>query len=147
MQNWRRTILNEDSCQTQEELSKSLDINGQAISQRLKQLGMVGKEGYWVPHGLKPRNVELRLFDCEELLKSQTRKAFLHRIVTGDEKWVHYNNPNPNPRAKKSWGLPGGHTEAPVNTSAEYPCFKGHVLRLVEDQLGVIYYELLKPSV
>jgi len=41
---------------------------------------------------LKPRDVERRLFACEQLLERQRRKGFLHRIVTGDEKWVHYDN-------------------------------------------------------
>lgn len=74
-------ILSENSCQTQEELSDLLIINQQAISKRLKQLGMIQKEGYWVPHELKPRDVERRLFACEQLLERQTRKGFLHRIV------------------------------------------------------------------
>ncbi|KAG5322977.1 MOS1T transposase, partial [Pseudoatta argentina] len=30
-------------------------------------------------------------------------KVFLHRIVTGDEKWIHYDNP----KRRKSWGKPG----------------------------------------
>ena len=45
------------------------------------------------PYELKPRDVERRFFDGEELLQTQNRKGFLHRIVTGDEKWVHYENP------------------------------------------------------
>nr|CUU98081.1 hypothetical transcript [Hymenolepis microstoma] len=60
MQNWRRAVLSEDSCQT-EELSESLSISGQATSKRLKQLGIIEKEEYWVPHELKPRDVEQRL--------------------------------------------------------------------------------------
>lgn len=40
---------------------------------------------------------------CEQLLARYKRKSFLHRIVTGDEKWIHYDNP----KRKKSWGLPG----------------------------------------
>nr|CDS31836.1 histone lysine N methyltransferase SETMAR [Hymenolepis microstoma] len=49
-------ILSEDSCrQTEEELSESLGISEQAISKRLKQLEMIDKEEYWVPHELKPR--------------------------------------------------------------------------------------------
>ena len=28
------------------------------------------------------------------LLTKHKRKGFLHRIVTGDEKWIHYDNPN-----------------------------------------------------
>nr|CDS27328.1 Mariner Mos1 transposase [Hymenolepis microstoma]CUU00256.1 Mariner Mos1 transposase [Hymenolepis microstoma] len=47
-------------------------VSQQAISKRLKQLGMIEKEGYWVPHQeLKPRDVERRLFGCEQLLERQ----------------------------------------------------------------------------
>nr|CDS25272.1 histone lysine N methyltransferase SETMAR [Hymenolepis microstoma] len=49
MQNWRRAILSEDSCQAQEELSESLGISMQAISKRMKQLGMFKKEGKLKP--------------------------------------------------------------------------------------------------
>ena len=65
---------------------------------------------------LKPRDVERHLFiifyfvclwSClkgnEQLLERQRRKGFLHRIVTGDEKWVHYDNS----KRRKSWGVPG----------------------------------------
>ena len=47
-------LLDEDSCQTQEELAESLGVNQQAISKRLKALGMIQKEGNWVPYELKP---------------------------------------------------------------------------------------------
>ena len=53
-------------------------------------------------HELKPRDVERRLFAYEQLLERQRRKRFLHRM-TGDEKWVHYDNP----KRRKSWGVPG----------------------------------------
>nr|CDS31992.1 Mariner Mos1 transposase [Hymenolepis microstoma] len=80
-------ILSEDSCQTEEELSESLGISEQAISKHLKQLGMIEKEGYWVPHKLKQRDVERRRsFACEQLLERQRGKGFLHCIVTGNEK-------------------------------------------------------------
>nr|CDS32437.1 Mariner Mos1 transposase [Hymenolepis microstoma] len=82
-------------------------ISEQAISKRLKQLGMIGKEGYWVSHELKPKgDVERRLFACEQLLERQTRKAFLHCIVTEDEKWVHYNNSNPSPSVENHGDCP-----------------------------------------
>ena len=31
------------------------------------------------------------------------KKSFLHRIVTGDEKWIYFDNP----KCKKSWVNPG----------------------------------------
>ena len=42
-------------------------------------------------------------FACEQLLQRQNQKGFIHRIVTGDEKWVNYDNP----KRRKSWGMPG----------------------------------------
>ena len=65
----------------------------QVILKRLKAMGMIQKQGNWVPYVLKPRDVERRLFACEQLLQKQNRKGFLHRSVTGEEKWVHYDNP------------------------------------------------------
>ena len=91
-------LLKQNSCQNQKELARSLGVTQQAISKRLKAMGMIQKQGNWVPHELKPRDVERRLFACEQLL--ERRKGFLHRIVFGDEKWIHYDNP----KRRKSMG-------------------------------------------
>jgi len=77
----------------QEELAGSLGVTQQAISKRLNAKRMIHKQENWVPYDLKPRDVERRLFACEQLLEKQEQKGFLHRIVTENEKWVHYNNP------------------------------------------------------
>lgn len=132
-------LLEEDSCQTQKELAISLEVTQQAISKRLKSLGMIQKQGHWVPYELKPRDVERRFCMCEQLLQRQRRKGFLHRIVTGDEKWIHYDNP----KRKKSWGPPGHQS-----TSTAKPNIHGSKLMLCIwwDQIGVLYYELLKPN-
>jgi len=60
-------LLNEDSCPTQKELALTLGVTQQTISYRLK-LGIIQKQGNWVPYELKPRNVERRFFTCEMLL-------------------------------------------------------------------------------
>jgi len=78
-------LLEEDQNQMQEELAESLGIT-QAVSVRLRAMGMIQKQGNWVPYELKPRDVERRFFICEQLIQRQQRKGFLHRIVTGDEK-------------------------------------------------------------
>ncbi|UYV79052.1 hypothetical protein LAZ67_17000923, partial [Cordylochernes scorpioides] len=102
-------------------------------------MGMVQKQGNWVPYELKPGNIERRICTCELLLKIQNRKGFLNRIVTGDEKWIHYDNP----KRRKSWVKPGH-----ASTSTAKPNIHGKKLMLCIwwDHLGVIYYELLQPN-
>nr|CDS35058.1 Mariner Mos1 transposase [Hymenolepis microstoma] len=101
--------VSEDLCHTQEELSESLGISEQAISKCLKQLGMIEKEGCWDIGYPTSWNQEEMCKDACLFVNNcwkgkgerQTRKRFLHRIVTGDDscqKWAHYNNSNPNPR-------------------------------------------------
>ena len=102
-------------------------------------MGMIQKQGNWVPYELKPSDVVRRFFACEQLLQRQNRKGFLHWIVTGDEKWVHYDNP----KRRKSWGMPGH-----ASTSTARPNIHGaKVMHCIWwYQLGVVYYELLKPN-
>jgi len=97
----------------QKELAESLGVAQSTISIRLKALGMIQKQGNWVPYELKPRDLERRFFTCEQLLQRQKRKDFLRRIVTGDEKWIYYDNS----KRKKSWDKPGIN----IHGKAEYP--------------------------
>jgi len=88
-------LLEENQSQTQEELAESLGVTQQVFSVRLRATGMIQKQGNWVPYELKPRDIERRFFTCEfesQLIQRQQRKGFLHRIVTGNEKWIFYDN-------------------------------------------------------
>ena len=98
---------------------------------------MIQKQRHWVPHESKPSRVERRFLACELLLQRQKRKGFLHRIVTGDEKWIHYDNPKHRKSCEEL-----GH----ASTSSAKPNIQGSRLLLYIwwDQQGVIYYELLE---
>ena len=80
---------------------------------------MIQKQENWVPYELTPRNVERRFSTCEMLLARHKGKGFLNRIITGDEKWIQYDNP----KRKKSWG-PAGH----ASTSTAKPNIHGKTL-------------------
>ncbi|GFW73434.1 mariner Mos1 transposase [Trichonephila clavipes] len=109
-------LLDQDSCQTQQELSGSLGVTQKAISKRLKVMGMIQKQGNW-----------------------QRRKGFLYRIVTGDEKRVCYDNP----KRRKSWGYPSHASTSTVKPNIHGSKV---MLSIFWVQLAVVYYELLKPT-
>ncbi|KAG5326397.1 MOS1T transposase, partial [Pseudoatta argentina] len=75
-------LLDEDPAQTLSELGKILQVDESTVSKRLKGLGMIQKQGHWVPYELKPRDVERRFGTCELLLQRQKRKGFLPVTVS-----------------------------------------------------------------
>jgi len=69
--------------------AKQLDVFQAAISMRLHAMGKVQKIGKWVPHELNDRQMERRQNTCQ-ILRARQKRKFLHRIVTGDEKWIYF---------------------------------------------------------
>lgn len=132
-------LLNENAAQTQQQLAEQLGVSQATISDRLKAMGKIQKEGKWVPHELNERQQENRKIISEMLLARYERKSFLHRIVTGDEKWIFFENP----KRKKSWVDPG---QPSTSTARPNRFGKKRMLCVWWDQEGVIYYELLKPG-
>jgi len=92
-----QALLDEDDIQSQKMLAEQLGVSQAAISMRLHGEG--SKIEKWVPHELNDRQMERRQNICQILLSRQKRKSFLHRIVTGDEKWIYFQNP----KRKKFW--------------------------------------------
>ncbi|UYV65740.1 ALG2, partial [Cordylochernes scorpioides] len=70
-------LLDEDSSQTQEELAETLGVTQQAISNRPKVIGMVQKQGNWVPYELKPGNIERRICTKSSVKPGHGRKLML----------------------------------------------------------------------
>ena len=75
----------------------------------------------------------------EMLLKRHKKKSFLHRIVTGDEKWILHDNP----KRKKSYVKLG---QAAKSTAKPNIHGAKVMLCIWWDQKGVLYYELLTPG-
>ncbi|UYV78809.1 hypothetical protein LAZ67_16002855 [Cordylochernes scorpioides] len=98
-----QALLDKNSTQTQEKLSKQIQVSQGGVSLRLNSLRMTQKLSRWVPHELSERQQERRLVTCEGLFARHEKKSFLHRIVTSDEKSIPFSNP----MRQKSWGLLG----------------------------------------
>lgn len=132
-------LLNQDKTQAQEELAKSLEVDRSTISRNLKRMGMIQKQGNWMPHELKPKDLEKRKMTCKLLLQRHAKKRFLHRIITGDEKWIRFDNA----KRKKSWCRPGE-----ASTSFAKPNIHGAKLMLCIwwDHMGIVFYEMLQPN-
>ena len=92
-------------------------------------MGMIQKQGNWIPCELKPRDVKRGCFACEQLIQRENRKGFLDRIVTGEEKCLHYDNP----KRRKSWALPGH-----AFTSVARPDIHGAKVMFCSARCGVL---------
>ena len=75
-----------------------------------------------------------RISICDSLYK-RNEKTFLKQVVTGDEKWIIYNNVE----RKKSWKK---RNEPPLATS-KTGLHPKKVMLCVWDWKGILYYELL----
>jgi len=125
-----QALLDEDDTQSQKMFAEQLGVSQAAISMRLHGGGRFKRS----ENGccMNDRQMERRQNTCQILLTRQKRK--LHRIVTGDEKWIYFQNP----KRKKSWVDP-----AQPSTSKTKSLRTENAVHL--DQEGVIY-ELLKPG-
>jgi len=65
-----------------------------SVHGHLKSLGFVKKFDIWVPHELKEIHLTNRMNVCDQLIKREENDPFLKRMITGDKKWIVYNNVN-----------------------------------------------------
>ena len=76
--------------QTQEELADTLGVTQQAVPVRLKSMGMIQKQGNWVPYELKSRNADFtacqRSVHCckigENLLGNAEMEGLTHPLYS-----------------------------------------------------------------
>lgn len=88
-----QALLDINFAQTEKELTEQLGVTRQTISVRLHAMKKVQKEGRRVPHKLSEDNRNRRCDTALTLLSKFQKKDFLHKIVTGDGKWILYDNP------------------------------------------------------
>lgn len=132
-------LIEEDPRLSTRELASVLSVSHVTVSNRLRALGKVQRVGKWVPHKLSEINIAQRLSICASLASRHKKKSFLWKIVTGDEKWLYYDNPV----NKKQWLSPG---QVPLPVAKPEIHRKKVMLSVWWDQKGIIYYEFLEPK-
>lgn len=93
VQNWRH-FFNDKSCQSREAFDKITSSTSTSYLKLLKALCTTLNQENLVPYELKRRNFEQRLCACKNFLQRREMKLFLHFIVTGHRKVVHYHSSN-----------------------------------------------------
>jgi len=110
-----QALLDINSAQT-EKLAEQLSVTQQAISVCLHTMRKVQKEGRWVLHELSGDNKN-RWRDTAFTLFSKFRQNdFLHKIITGDEKCILYDNP----KRRKSWHDLRHRCQSPISTPRRF---------------------------
>ncbi|CAK9816710.1 Histone-lysine N-methyltransferase SETMAR [Anthophora quadrimaculata] len=85
-------IIEVDQHVSSRSIGQELKIDHKTVLNHLSKAGFQKKLDVWVPHQLTPKNLMGRISICEALAKRNEIDPFLKRMVTGDEKWVAYDN-------------------------------------------------------
>ena len=91
-----------------EEIAQALGISHGSVSTILHdRLGMRKLTARWVPKSLSNEQMATRASVCSALLRRfRSKDDFLLRLVTVDETWVHYYEPE-NKAQSRQWVGPG----------------------------------------
>jgi len=121
-----KAIIESDRHIPVREIAERLNVSHTTIENHLKCLGFVKKLDIWVPHELKEIHLTKRIHICDLHLKRNEIEPFLKRIITGDEKWIVYDNIN----RKRSWSK----RNEPAQTTSKAELHQKKI---------IVYFELL----
>jgi len=131
-----KALIESNPRYTTREIAETLKIQHSTVHDHLKKLGYASKLDIWVPHELKEVHLTARINICDMLIKRQENDPFLKRLITGDEKWIVYNNVV----RKRSWcrrdDLPQATSKADIHQ-------RKVMLSVWWDRKGVVFFELL----
>lgn len=118
------------------DIAQALNIDQKTVWNHLQKSGYKKTLDVWVPHELTQKNLIDRISISEMLLKRNEIDPFLKQVVTGDEKWVKYENV----KRKRSWKK----GDEKSQTVAKPGLTANKVLLCVWwDWKGIVYYEVL----
>ena len=88
-----QTLSENNQCYTRQEIATIVRASKSSLESHLHQPGYVNHFDVWVPHKLNEQNLLNYIFTCNSLLKcDENFPCFEKKIMTGNEKWILYNN-------------------------------------------------------
>ncbi|XP_071035363.1 histone-lysine N-methyltransferase SETMAR-like [Parasteatoda tepidariorum] len=87
-----QSMLENNPRLTSREIAEEFGIHRTTVGHHIKSLGFVLKQSVWVPHEITENNLSDRVRMCSSHLIRHNMEPFLDRLVTGDEKWILYEN-------------------------------------------------------
>ncbi|GFX72481.1 histone-lysine N-methyltransferase SETMAR [Trichonephila clavipes] len=111
-------------------IAEELKTDHKTVLNHLRKVGLKKKLDVWVPHQLTPKNMKDRIFICEAMVKRNEIDPFLKRMVTGDEKWVPYDNIV----RKRSWSKLSEAAQRGQTLNSDIYCQQLDRLKLATDQ-------------
>ncbi|GFV38378.1 histone-lysine N-methyltransferase SETMAR [Trichonephila clavipes] len=85
-------IIEVDRHVSSRSIAQELKIDHKTVLSHLSKVGFKKKVHIWLPHQLTPKYMMGRISICEALAKRNEIDPFIKRLVTGDEKWLTYDN-------------------------------------------------------
>ncbi|GFW93966.1 histone-lysine N-methyltransferase SETMAR [Trichonephila clavipes] len=85
-------IIQVDRHVSSRSIAQELKIDHKTVLNHLRKVGLKKKFDVWCHTNEHQKNMINRIFICEALAKWNEIDPFLQRMVTGEEKWVTYDN-------------------------------------------------------
>lgn len=86
--------IEENPTLTTRMLADDFQCSHTKIEKVLHEKGKKWRHGKWTPHELTSLQKNSRLEVAKKLLERHQKEPFLNRLVTGDEKWIRFENPH-----------------------------------------------------
>lgn len=128
-----------DPTKSSRELARELNCDQKTIINHLHHLGKLYRLGTWSPHELTNSQKICRKYCAENCLRLAKNSGFFESIVTCDEKWIFFDNPERKPQ----WLSPG---QLPKPTPKPNRFGKKVMLCVWWNCYGVVHFEFLEPG-